>query len=130
MSVKINGLKKLQSNLEDKVGRNKMEKIVDRALLQGAEVFVKELKQNFQSFRDTGASIDEITISEPTTGPNGRQVNIHWKGPDGRYRIIHINEWGTIKNPNPRGKGKIALSLNSGKSEYRKVIKKIIEGEL
>lgn len=130
MSVKINGLKKLQSNLEDKVGRKQMEKIVDRALLQGAEVFVKELKRNFQSFRDTGASISEITISEPTTGPNGRQVKIHWKGPDGRYRIIHINEWGTIKNPNPRGKGKIALSLNSGKGEYRKIIKKIIEGEL
>lgn len=128
MSVKITGLKKLQTSLEDKLGKKQMEKVVDKALLQGAEVFVKELKQNFQSFRDTGASIDEITISEPTDGPNGRQVKIHWKGPDGRFRIIHINEWGTVKNPNPRGKGKVALSLNSGKKEYRKVIKKILEG--
>lgn len=130
MSVKISGLSKLQAELENRLGQKKMEKIVDDALLSGAKVFKKELQQNFESFRDSGASIDEITISEPIAGPKGRSRKIHWKGPNGRYRLIHINEWGSIKNPNPRGKGKVAASLQSGKKEYRKIIKKELEDHL
>lgn len=130
MSVKISGLSKLQSEIKNRLGPQKMEKIVDGSLLSGAKVFEKELKQNFESFRDTGASVDEITISDPIIGEKGRSRKIHWKGPNGRYRIIHINEWGTIKNPNPKGKGKVAASLQSGKKEYRKVIKKEFEEHL
>lgn len=130
MSVKITGLSKLQAELEKRFGSKGMEKIVDDALLAGAKVFEKELANNFESFRDTGASVNEITISEPIPTPSGRSRKIHWKGPDGRYRLIHINEWGTVKNPNPRGKGKVALSLNNGKKEYRKVLKKSIEERL
>lgn len=130
MSVKISGLSKLQAELEKRYGQKKMDKIVDDALLSGAKVFEKELQQNFESFRDSGASINEITISDPIIGPKGRSRKIHWKGPDGRYRLIHINEWGSVKNPNPRGKGKVAASLQSGKKEYRKIIKKELEDHL
>lgn len=130
MSVKITGLSKLQNELERKLGAAVMSKISDQALLAGAEVIKKELQANFERFKDTGASLDEITISEPKDGANGRTVKIHWRGPDGRFRIIHLNEWGTIKNPNPAGKGAVALSLENGKNEYRKVIKKMIEGAM
>ena len=105
MAVKITGLKQLEARLEEKFGQARMQQIADQALLKGAEVIKKELEQNFQSFRDTGASIDEITISAPKPGPNGRRRDIHWVGPKDRYRLIHINEWGTIKNPSPAGKG-------------------------
>ncbi|WP_373807968.1 hypothetical protein [Jeotgalibaca porci] len=130
MSVKVTGLKKLQDELERKLGAAAMIKIVDQSLLMGAEVIKKELEANFARFKDTGASLNEITVAEPTDGTNGRTVKIHWRGPNGRYRIIHLNEWGTIKNPNPAGKGAVALSLENGKNEYRKVIKKMIEGAI
>ena len=130
MGVKITGLKSLQAELEMRFGKAKMQEISDQALLEGAEVIKKELEQNFESFRDTGASIDEITISGPKDGPNGRRRDIHWVGPKDRYRLIHINEWGTVKNPNPAGKGKVAASLEGGKKAYRKAVKKVLESEL
>lgn len=130
MAVTITGMKKLQAELEARYGQAKMQEISDRALLKGAEVIKKDLEQNFESFRDTGASIDEITISAPKAGPNGRRRDIHWVGPKDRYRLIHINEWGTIKNPSPAGKGKVAASLESGKKAYRKAIKQVLESEL
>ena len=130
MGVEITGLKRLEAKLEEKFGQARMQKIADEALLKGAEVIKRELQQNFETFRDTGASIDEITISEPKAGPNGRRREIHWVGPKGRYRLIHINEWGTIKNPNPAGKGKVAASLEGGKKAYRKAVKQVLESEL
>jgi hypothetical protein len=130
MAVNVTGLKSLQAELEARYGTRRMIEISSNALLQGAEVIKKELEKNFESFRDTGASIDEITISEATDGPNGRRREIHWVGPKDRYRLIHINEWGTIKNPNPAGKGKVAASLDGGKKMYRQAIKKALEGNL
>ena len=130
MGVNITGLKSLQAELEKRFGQAKMQEISDQALFEGAQVIKKELEQNFESFRDTGASIDEITISDPKDGPNGRRRNIHWIGPKDRYRLIHINEWGTVKNPNPAGKGKVAASLECGKKAYRKAVKKVLESEL
>ena len=130
MGVNITGLKSLQAELEKRFGQVKMQEISDQALFEGAQVIKKELEQNFESFRDTGASIDEITISDPKDGPNGRRRNIHWIGSKDRYRLIHINEWGTVKNPNPAGKGKVAASLEGGKKAYRKAVKKVLESEL
>ena len=130
MGVNITGLKSLQAEIEKRFGQAKMQEISDQALFEGAQVIKKELEQNFESFRDTGASIDEITISGPKDGPNGRRRDIHWVGPKDRYRLIHINEWGTVKNPNPAGKGKVAASLEGGKKAYRKAVKKVLESEL
>ena len=130
MAVKITGLKQLEARLEEKFGQARMQQIEDQALLKGAEVIKKELEQNFESFRDTGASIDEITISRAIAGRNGRRREIHWVGPKDRYRLIHINEWGTIKNPSPAGKGKVAASLEGGKKAYRKAVKQVLESEL
>lgn len=127
MSVKISGLEKLMRELEKRYGKYNMQRVSDRALLAGARVFVKELKSQFESFKDTGASIDEITISEPMWVGSIRTVKVHWRGPDNRYRIIHLNEWGTIKNPNPPGKGAIARALKNAEKAYRNAIKQAIK---
>ncbi|MGY3716783.1 HK97 gp10 family phage protein, partial [Sutcliffiella cohnii] len=105
MSVKLKGRNQLIKNLEKKLGPENIQRISDKALKAGAEVFVKELKRQFESFRDKGWSIDEITISEPMVVDGKRIIKVHWRGPKNRYRIIHLNEWGTIKHPKPRGKG-------------------------
>lgn len=127
MSVEISGLSKLQKELEKRFGQQNMQRVSDRALLAGAKVFVKELESQFESFKDTGASIEEITISEPIWVGNVRIVKVHWRGPKERYRIIHLNEWGTINNPNPPGKGAIARALRNAEKAYRNAVKKAIE---
>lgn len=122
MSVKIEGLPKLLADLESRLGQARMQGVSDRALRAGAEVFVRELKRQFESFKDTGASIKEITISEPMTIAGVRTIKVHWRGPKNRYRIIHLNEWGTVKNPNPRGKGAIARALRNAERAYKQAI--------
>lgn len=130
MSVEIKGEKKLMAELERRLGKESARRISDEALKRGARVFVKELKAEFENFKDTGASIDEITISEPFDANGIRTVRVHWKGPKNRYRIIHLNEFGTVKNPNPRGKGAIARALKNSEKAFREAIKGTVRGAI
>ncbi|MCJ0932551.1 hypothetical protein MST22_15495 [Virgibacillus halodenitrificans] len=130
MSVKITGLNKLLSELETKLGKQAMERISDKALIDAANEFVKTLKSEFESFKDEGYSIEEITITGPEWVNGVRTIKVHWSGPHGRYRIIHLNEWGTINNPNPAGKGAIARALKNSEKAYRNAVRKAIKGGL
>lgn len=132
MGVEIKGLKELERELEKRFGKQNVQRISDKALLDGAKVFVKELQVQVKTFSDgkgysQGYTYEEITVSEPMTIKGVRTVKVHWKGPHGRYRVIHLNEWGTIKNPNPRGKGAIARALKNAEKAYRNAIKQAIE---
>lgn len=122
MSVKISGLNKLQKELESRLGKAKMQSIVDAALKDGAAVFIQELKSQFESFKDTGESIKEMTATEPYDLAGVRTITVKWVGPNKRYSIIHLNEFGTIKNPSPRGKGAIARALENSRKAYRKAL--------
>jgi hypothetical protein len=128
-NVQINGEKKLLAELERRFGNEKMDEISDQALMRGAEVFVEELKNQFESFKDEGYSIEEIQVSTPESINGIRTVKVHWRGPHNRYRIIHLNEFGTVKNPNPKGKGAIARAMMNAENAYRKAIKdSVMEG--
>lgn len=131
MKVSVSGLKQLESELEHRFGKTNMQRISDKALKAGAEVFVKELKSQYNSViwagYETGAIIEEITISEPIWIKGVRTVRVHWKGPKGRYRIVHLNEFGTVKNPNPPAKGAIARALKNAERAYHQAIKQAIE---
>lgn len=127
MTVKLKGMKELERALERKYGRQKMKKISDEALLAGGQVIVEEIKKSFESFKDTGASIDEVTLSKPYSLNGVRTIKVHWKGPEDRYTIIHLNEFGTVKNPNPDGKGSIDRALRSGRDTYFKIVKRHLE---
>lgn len=126
MSVEVTGEQKVLAELENRLGQAKMQVISDAALKAGARVFVAELQRQFSSWKDTGASHDEITISEPMTINGVRTIKIYWRGPKNRYRIIHLNEWGTVKNPNPAGKGAVARAMRNAQDAYRRVIKEAI----
>lgn len=124
MKLTTKGLDSLLTELDKRFGPQNIKRVTDEALKEGAKVFVDELKRQFQSFKDTGASIEEITISEPFWEQGKRTIKVHWRGPKQRFRIIHLNEYGTVYNPNPRGKGKIAVALRNSENAYREVIKK------
>jgi hypothetical protein len=127
MSVNVRGMGQLLKELDRRLGQASIQEITDKALIEGAEVFVKELKQEFELFKDTGGSIEEITVFPPGTEDGVRTIRIRWRGPKGRYRIIHLNEFGTINNPNPAGKGAIARAMRNAERPYRQVIKRIIQ---
>lgn len=124
MGVKVHGVNKLLEELERKFGNNKISNITDDALTKGALVFGMELRRQLATFKDKGYTLDELTISPPSAnGTNTRAIRIFWRGPKSRYRIIHLNEWGTIRNPSPRGKGKIAKALKLSQKPYGKAVR-------
>ena len=127
MGVTIRGQNQLIRELEQRLGERSARRISDEALRAGAEVFVQELKRQLATFKDEGFTLLEVTISEPMLQGSTRVIKIHWRGPHGRYRIIHLNEWGTVKNPNPRGKGAIARALRNSERTYREAVKRAIE---
>ena len=122
LTVEVNGIEKVEAELAKKFSKEALDKITDKALIAGAQVIKAELRKNFELFKDTGASRDEITISKPMILNGVKSIIIYWSGPKNRWHIIHMNEFGTVKNPNPRGKGAIERSLKSGKKEYLRVV--------
>src|SRR5699024_2643107 len=102
--VIVKGREKLNAELDKRFSGRSLIRIVDRALDSGAVRIKRELENKFKKFRATGASKAEITTSRPMTLNGVRTVVIHWRGPKTRHTIIHMNEFGTIKHPNPSGK--------------------------
>lgn len=130
MGFEFKGVDKVLNELEKRLGKQAMQRISDKALKDAAKVFVEELKRQFETFKDTGASIEEITVTGPVWEGGIRVIKVHWRGPKGRYRIIHLNEWGTIQNPNPRGKGAIARAMKNSEQAYRNAVKRALESGL
>ena len=122
LTIEVNGIEKVEAELAKKFSKEALDEITDKALIAGAQVIKAELRKNFELFKDTGASRDEITISKPMILNGVKSILIYWSGPKNRWHIIHMNEFGTVKNPNPRGKGAIERSLKSGKKEYLRVV--------
>ena len=135
MGVRVYGVQRLINELELKFGKEQITAIVDEALTAGSLVFGMELRRQLRTFSDgtgysKGYTLDEMTISEPLDKLGNRTITVHWRGRHGRYRIIHLNEWGTIKNPNPRGKGKIAKAMALSKQAYGKAVRDTIRRRL
>lgn len=127
MSVEVRGIEEVLRQLEQRLGAPAIQRISDRALKEGAAVFVAELERQLLPFKKKGHTIEEITMSAPHTFNGERRITVHWKGPHGRYRIIHLNEFGTVKNPNPPAKGAIARALQASERTYFNAVKRAIE---
>ncbi|MRX70848.1 hypothetical protein GJU40_01535 [Bacillus lacus] len=126
MTVRITGMNRVLNELNSRLGPARVQVITDIGLRRGARKFVEELEKEFLRFKDTGASIDEITIADPVSIMGVRTIRVHWKGPKGRYRVIHLNEFGTVKNPNPQGKGAVARAMRNAQRAYQEAIKQAI----
>lgn len=127
MSVNISGLSELIKNLERRYGEEAVTRISDQALIDASQVFKVALIAQLATFKDTGATLDELTFTEPYTKDGVRIITVHWKGPKGRYRVIHLNEYGTVSNPNPRGKGSIGRAVQISEVSYARAIRNAIE---
>lgn len=131
MGVKIYGVNSLLKDLESMFSRTRIDSIIDDALTSGALVFGMELRRQLATFKDKGYTLDEMTISNPNaSAEGGRSIIVHWKGPHSRYRIIHLNEWGTVNNPSPRGKGKIAAAMSNSQKAYGAAVRNSIRRNL
>ncbi|MCY1584145.1 hypothetical protein NW133_11635 [Staphylococcus pettenkoferi] len=127
MTVTVKGDKEIIAYLEKKYGKSATKRITDFALTKGGQKVVQIIKNNMKSFKDTGESVEETTVSKPMTINGVRTVKIHWRGPKQRYRIIHLNEYGHYdrsgKWVNTRGKGVIENAMREGRETYFRTVK-------
>ena len=127
MTVTVKGDKEIIAYLEKKYGRSATKRITDFALTKVGQKVVQIIKNNMKSFKDTGESVEETTVSKPMTINGVRTVKIHWRGPKQRYRIIHLNEYGHFdrsgKWVNTAGKGVIENAMREGRETYFRTVK-------
>lgn len=131
IKAEFKGMNELLAELDRRFGEENMNRIGDAALLKGAEVFVKYLKTSIGTSGKyaKGWTVDDITISDPVYISGVKTIKVHFNGPRGRYRIVHLNEWGTVKIPNPPRKGAIARAMRNAEHAYREAIKQaVLEG--
>ncbi|MFF5513027.1 hypothetical protein ACFY3K_00600 [Staphylococcus capitis] len=132
MKVEIKGIPELERTLEREFGKKAMQRKSDKALVKATDFELAKLKHNFLSFKDTGASIEEMTRTKPYTDirDGRRAVTIHWVGPKERYRLIHLNEHGYTRDGKkyiPRGYAVIEKTLQEIKSKYTSIVRKEME---
>lgn len=127
MTVTVKGDKEIIAYLEKKYGKSATKRITDFALTKGGQKVAQIIKNNIKSFKDTGESVEETTVSKPMTINGVRTVKIHWRGPKQRYRIIHLNEYGHFdragKWVNTAGKGVIENAMREGRETYFRTVK-------
>lgn len=131
IDIKMTGVNELLDELEKRLGKQAMERISDEALIKGAELFVKILNAYIGTSgkHAKGWTVADTSIEGPVYIGGVKTVKIHWNGPHGRYRIIHLNEWGTVKVPNPPRKGAIAKAMREAEEVYRNAVKQaVLEG--
>lgn len=125
------GVDELLAQLEKRFGKDAMDRISDSALIKAAKLFVKIVNGYIGRGGKyaKGWTIEDTSIEGPVYIAGVKTVKIHWNGPHGRYRIIHLNEWGTVKVPNPPRKGAIAKALRDAEEVYRNEVKRaLLEG--
>lgn len=132
MGVKIYGVEPLVRDLERLFGKSNIAHVVDEALISGSLIFAMELRRQLRTFSDgrglsKGYTFDELTLTAPEKGKSGsRAITVYWRGPHQRYRLIHLNEWGTLRNPKPNGFGRIAVAMENARLPYGRAVRDAI----
>lgn len=130
MTISVKGDKEIIAYLEKKFGKSATKRITDFALTKGGQKVVQIIKRDMVSFKDTGESVSETSLSKPMTIGGVRTVKVHWRGPKQRYRIIHLNEFGHYdrsgKWVNTAGKGVIERAMREGRETYFRTVKEEI----
>lgn len=125
MSVIITGIDAIQKNLQRQMSEIALGRVQTSALKAGAAEVAVELSNELSKFKDTGATVDEITIGKVTTHHGFKHILVGWNGPKERYRIVHLNEFGYNrdgKKVKPRAYGAVRRSLENSKVAFYNAI--------
>lgn len=129
----IQGMEGLLRVITEMHSGNKAKRIRKEALNAGGNLAVNQLKKNFESFQDKGYSRDEIVRSDARTKNDVEELKIGWNGEHGRWRLIHLNEFGYSrkgKQYTPKGFGVIGKTIMETKDEYAKTVREELKKSL
>ncbi|RRG09491.1 MAG: hypothetical protein DUD32_04685 [Lactobacillus sp.] len=132
MSVNIKGMDEVLANMEKKLGQRAVSKYSNDALKVAGRYMAVKLKSAVGSYRDTGATVNEVTVGQPRARGGVRNIKIGWDGGGSkqRYRLVHLNEFGYTRfgrSYSPRGMGKVQNAFDSAKQPMKELEKHELE---
>lgn len=131
---KVEGLEEIFNNIEKKLGRQAVIDISNDFAKKAGKAG-KEIVKNVESgYQDTGATVKETTYKVRVAGIGGvTYVDIGWKGPKQRVKLIHLQEFGYTRKTNggvrrirPRGYGKLKGTLSPIGTTARLIARKAV----
>ena len=124
--IDVKGLKEIEQKLNEKFSERQVATHVNNALKIAGRYATVELKRAASTYRDTGATVNEIVAGKPSAKSGVRNIKIGWSG-DGskqRWRLVHLNEFGYTRNGrsySPRGVGKIRSAYDDMQPKLREL---------
>lgn len=121
MSVEIKGMDEVLAKLDQQLGTRKVNAYSKEALTIMGRYLAVQIKNAVASYRDTGATVQEIIVSTPRKKDGTLTVKIGWDGMGSRqrWRLVHLNEFGYTRSGRtyrPRGIGKIQKTYDLNKA--------------
>ncbi len=126
MPVNITGMDEVLAKLASKLSPAKLSRVEGEALKVAGRLTAVQLKRAVASYKDTGATVQEITVSNPRTVGGVKTIKIGWSGSGSRqrWRLVHLNEFGYTrggKTFSPRGMGKIQATYDAVKQPAKAI---------
>lgn len=126
MSVEIKGMDEVLAKLDQQLGTRKVNAYSKEALTIMGRFLAIQIKNAVASYRDTGATVQEIVVSTPRKKDGTLTVKIGWDGMGSRqrWRLVHLNEFGYTRSGRtyrPRGIGKIQKAYDSNKVQAKEL---------
>lgn len=121
--IELSGLNEVLTNLEKKLGNNRVNRVVNKSLKSVGVEAEQDLKSAVAVFKDTGKTQEEITASNVSRAHYGiPTIKIGWgPGSGHRWRLEHLNEFGYTRHGrrySPRGLGVVRQFVDIYGSKY------------
>lgn len=132
-TINIKGNREFQQQLEKQLGKDKTNAITRKAINKAATGVKSNLKSDIEPFKDTGATYDEIVLTNARKIKGDIRADLGWNGPQDRWRLVHLEEWGYQRNGRqikPRTFGAITKSLKSSEEMYLSTIEQEMRNSL
>jgi hypothetical protein len=133
MSVEFKGFEEVYKNLQNQLSEQALGRVSSKALTAGAHVVAATISKEFEKFKDTGASEEEIIVGKVTNQNGFKSVLVGWNGPKERYRLVHLNEFGYNRNGEkikPRGYGSIQRAVSNSEGAFLLAVTKELKKQL
>jgi hypothetical protein len=122
VSVSIQGVDEVIKALESQYSQKKVTRAERKAMELSGRYVKDHIKHNIVGYKRTGATVRELIAEKPRRRAGQMTAKIGWdgKGTYQRWRLVHLNEWGYMRNGkhiNPRGVGAIRKAVEGSLKE-------------
>lgn len=104
--AKCVGIDGILKAMEKELGNAKVTRVVNKSLKALSKEIEPKFREQIAIYKDTGETVESIVVSGIGREEGIPSIKLGF-GAGSRWRLVHLNELGYVKNRNPRGLGVI-----------------------